>query len=448
MAFAEQAAEYVNALHIDDISSSAADQAEVCFKDWLGVAWAGSKTPTGQVVRNWLAAGDYHGCATVLGYPIQVNEMEAALANGVFGHVLDYDDIYPWGPGHPSSTVMPAVLALGEKLGISGKAALEAIIAGFQVQYAVGEAIMPEHYQTGWHNTATLGHIGAAAAAAKVMNLAKDEIRHAIGIAATSAGGLQSVFGSMAKSYNAGKAAMDGVLAAITASHGYDSSLHVFEGHGGFWRVFASKYDEKKAVQALEKGYVVERVRFKYYPSCYSTHGIIECMKGIREQTGPEFAPRDVKKITCYVHPRCIDIAAIPEPKTGLEGKFSVQFCGAYTLMKGDIILDDFSDESVGDPTCRYLMSITGLVVDPGFTEERKAAAVVEMKDATKFIKEINLVEMTQDVVKTNQNVETKFHDLMKDHTGTVALIKKGMRNIADIRSVTNSLRIRKQDAS
>ena len=161
----------------------------------------------------------------------------AALINGAAAHALDFDDVNLAMPGHPSVAILPALLALAEERGSSGKDVLTAFVAGYELQCSVGRAIAPGHYDVlGFHATATVGSFGAAAACAHLLRLSLEQFATALGIAGTQAAGLKSMFGTMCKPLHAGKASYHGLVAAKLAMRGFTSRSDVIECQQGFAR--------------------------------------------------------------------------------------------------------------------------------------------------------------------------------------------------------------------
>jgi 2-methylcitrate dehydratase PrpD len=408
----ELVAEYVANLKFEDLPPDAVDHTKVCLMDWLGVSIAGSSEDAVKIVAQVARATESRAESTVIGLGFKTTSLLAALVNGIAGHVMDYDDVYPWGPGHPSSTVMPAPLALAEARKVGGKELITAAVAGFQVQFSIGEAIMPHHYEEGWHNTGTLGHFGAAAAAAKLMGLPAGKIKHALGAAATQASGLQNVFGSMCKSFHAGKASVDGLLAALLAEQGFTSSDDPIGGKHGFLDQFASHFDATQVARALaERQPVVERIRFKRYPSCFSTHGVIDCMALIKSKYHIGLA--DVQEVEYVVHPRCMDVAAVPQPKTGLEGKFSTQWCGALALHKGTATIADFTDEMVNDKALRAFADKVKFTLEPSYSADRIATVNLILKNGERVSQTVSVVKMQADRKMAKQQVRAKFTEIV-----------------------------------
>jgi 2-methylcitrate dehydratase PrpD len=215
-------------------------RAATALLDTVGVTLAGALEPASRAVQDVIAAEGGDAC-TVLGSALRSTAPGAALANGTAAHALDYDDMCFVSLAHPSAPLVPALLAAGELSGASGSAILDAYVMGFEVEARLGRVMNPRHYQRGWHCTSTLGAIGAAAAASRVMGLDAGRTCHALAIAASEASGLKENFGTMVKPLHAGLAARDGVLAALLARSGLTASERALDGPQGFLQVMDSE---------------------------------------------------------------------------------------------------------------------------------------------------------------------------------------------------------------
>ena len=290
---------------------------------------------------------------------------EAALANGTMAHMLDYDDVsLPFG-GHPSVVLLPSVLAMGEKLHCSGKDVLLAYIVGFEVATRIGRACLDRHYDIGWHTTATFGAIGTAAAAAKLSKLNTDKSRTALGIAASLAGGLKRNFGTMTKPFHAGSAARNGVVAANLAEQGFTADENIFDGPGSFCYVLGGGAEFDLDTQDLgEKYNICSGLDIKPYPSCRATHGGIDAALLVRDKYSLQ--QDDIAEVEYHVGP-FIPLAAFRhEPQTGLEGKFSLEFCSALSFLEGKVTLAQFTDENVKNAAIQSIASKVRIITNPG----------------------------------------------------------------------------------
>jgi 2-methylcitrate dehydratase PrpD len=357
MGATEKLAHFAVDTSYDSLPEEVVTAAKRAVLDTLAVAIAGCREEAAAIiiahVRELGAAGE----AGVVASGFQTAASEAALANGTLAHALDYDDVSTSMLGHPSAPLLPAVLALAEKTGASGKDVLLAFVVGLEVECKVGSAIGAGHYARGWHPTATLGTLGAAAACAKLLRSDVAATRAALGIAASLAGGTRQNFGTMSKPLHAGIAARNGVLAASLAAKGFTADASIIEAPLGFLHLFGvGEVDAEKAVASLGQPFdiISPGISVKLYPCCYATHRALDAALQLHKQTDIE--PGRVARVEVRVSRG----TAIPlihhRPQTGLEGKFSMEYCLAATLLDGRITLASFSDEAVQRPQAQELL--------------------------------------------------------------------------------------------
>src|SRR4051812_46981697 len=308
--------------------------------------------------------------ATIVGLGRKTSITNAALVNGVFGHVLDYDDTNQIFIGHGSVVIVPAIFALAEKLGSSGKDMLTAYMLGTEVQWKLGEALVDsgDHYARGWHSTSTIGAFGAAAAAAKLLRLDAEQAANAFGIAASEVGGFQEQFGTQCKPFHAGRANEIGVRAALLAQGGFTSARSAFEGKVGWLKLVADKYDLSKVERFGEPWGILEEtfgrgMNLKAHPVCASALGAVEGMQSLVAQHG--FTADEVETIECGVRPHSLNILMYHDPKTGLEAKFSAEYWPAITLLRGRLGLREITDEVVAHPDVQALIGKVKVYPDP-----------------------------------------------------------------------------------
>ncbi|MFQ5933470.1 MAG: MmgE/PrpD family protein, partial [Dehalococcoidia bacterium] len=224
MNITESVADFILETRLDDVPGEAIIQAKRAILDTLGVALAGSREEPSRIVLEFVQERGGRATASIVGAGLRTDCLSAALVNGTMAHALDYDDVNDAMMGHPSAPLVPAVMALAQEVGASGERALEAFLVGFEVECKLGLAVGHSHYVKGWHATSTLGTMGAAASAAKLLGLDKRCTQMALGIAASMAGGMRQNFGTMTKPLHVGHAARSGLLAALLAQKGFTAS--------------------------------------------------------------------------------------------------------------------------------------------------------------------------------------------------------------------------------
>ncbi len=338
-----------------DYSSLGAGQviaAKQAISDCLGCTVAGSTTATSEIIRRVAERSSAPGAATVIGGARPLSAQAAALTNGTAAHALDYDDILWTQYGHPSSTVWSAALAVGEEAGVSGQDVILAYAIGVQVNGKLGRLVNPGHYAHGWHATASIGVIGAAAAVASLMRLTPRQTAMALGIAASEACGVRRNFGTMTKPFHAGNAARGGVLAAELAREGFTSDLTAFEGDFGWAKTLNARSvplaEELQTQLAASWELDEPGIVFKRYPACGATHCALDAIIAIKTENQLEAS--EMEQIICDASPFAKTVLLYPRPRTALEGKFSMEFSLAVAAVEGQAGLLQYQDHWVSDP--------------------------------------------------------------------------------------------------
>lgn len=346
----EKLSRFITGFRRDRLGDDQWKVAELCMLDGAAVALAGEHEPASRIVRSMVAAEGGVGEAFVFGLGHHLPARAAALANGTAMHALDYDDTHFDHIGHSTVAILPAVLALGEKLGASGAEVLDAFVIGLETACRVGVYFGSGHYQSGFHQTATAGAFGATAAAARLLGLTDTACRHAIGIVSTRASGLKSQFGTMGKPFHAGLAAANGVEAASLAGLGFISNPQGLEGLQGFAETHAGGGRiAPSAFHQLGEDFRFDRVQFKYHACCHGTHAPIEALAAIVRDRAID--PGAVESVTLRVHPRWLRVCDIRKPATGLEAKFSYTLTAAMVLAgRNTASLASFDEAACSDP--------------------------------------------------------------------------------------------------
>ncbi len=364
-------------LTFDDLPAAAIEAAKRSILDTLAVAVAGTRSRAGQSAVKAFAARRDGGPVTVLGTPFRVHPSIAALINGTTAHALDFDDVWAdddgvlaW-RGHPSVCVLPAVLAAGEAEGCDGITALLAYVIGVEIAGKLGTAFGPRLGRAGFHPTPILGTLATAAAVARVLNVDRDRANVMLGLAATEASGLCRNFGTDTKPFHAGHAAQCGLQATLLAREGFTANPEAVTDylklHHG-----PEDVDAVAVLETLGKVYdiVVPGLSIKKYPCCRFTHLPLDATFMLLEQE--RFDASDLETLTIRIQPGADDGLIYKEPRTGLEGKFSMEYTLAAAILDGRVTLASFTDEMVLRPEVRALMKRVRTEYKP----ERGAEAV------------------------------------------------------------------------
>jgi 2-methylcitrate dehydratase PrpD len=354
----------------ESLPREAVETAKNGILDTVGVTLAGAQEKTTAVVTRALRKTAAAGPALIFGSSERLDVLSATLINGVAAHALDFDDCSNTLGGHPSAPILPALWALGG--GVSGKAFIAAYAVGVECETKLARAVHFHHYEKGWHPTSTLGTFGSAAACGHLMRLTPEQLANALALAASMASGIKANFGTMTKPFHIGHAARNGLLAASLACEGMTANPDALEHPQGFFAVYngAGTFDASRILGEWADPYDLADpgIAFKRHPCCGSTHPAADAMLHLRAAHG--FSPNDIARIESWTHPRRLAHTNRPDPKSGLDAKFSIQYVLARALMHGLLRLEDFADEAVHDPAARAVMAKVNATADPNAESE------------------------------------------------------------------------------
>jgi 2-methylcitrate dehydratase PrpD len=287
--------------------------------------------------------------ATVIGGDYQSSVSSAAYINGTLAHALDVDDTAAGTVAHPSSSIVPALFALAEKYKLSGKAVLTAYILGLEVFYRI--ALASDGQMRGWHRTALFGAIATAVASAKLLNLSSAQIQTAFGIAMSFAGGVQVNFGTMTKAVQVGHASQNGVLAALMAKEGCTAHQDVLGDSLGFgYTFYAGVYDTQKIAENFAAPYsiIFPGMAVKIYPCCGLTHCPLDIALDLA--TSHDIQPDQIEDVVVYTEELVPTVLIHHRPKTGYQGKYSLEYAVAAAIFDKKISFETFTDDEVNRP--------------------------------------------------------------------------------------------------
>lgn len=349
----------------EEIGESAHAWAQDAILDWFAVTLAGSREPLSRILAE-TGREEGSGPARLVGLSDRLSPLNAALVNGAASHALDYDDVNSRMMGHPTVPLVPVLLAIADTQRVSGRAFLDAFVAGYEVEILAAEMIGLSHYDRGWHMTATIGTLGAAAAAARLLGLTKDQATHALGLAVAQAAGLKSMFGTMSKPFQVGKAAQNGLLAARLAGKGMTSRTDALECAQGLADTQSGGIQPLEVAPGGNAAFAVEGNLFKYHAACYLTHSSIEAARCLRLED--KLAPDAVERLTIEVNKGALSVCNIDCPDTGLQIKFSLKHAVAMALDGIDTAdLNAYTDACARDGRLRDLgrrAIVVGIEVD------------------------------------------------------------------------------------
>jgi 2-methylcitrate dehydratase PrpD len=347
----------------------------------------------------------------VIGRGRRVDCLHAALLNGMSAHVLDFDDTHLRTLVHPSVPVVSALLALAELRALSGADFLDALVLGVEVECRVADAICASHIET-CYITGTAGTIGAAAAAGRSLGLDERQMAWAIGIAATQAAGLREMAGTMSKSFVHGRAAQNGMMAALLAQQGFTSSAQAIEGARGFARVFVPGSRPEAIVEKLGETWEIMQNSYKPYACGVVAHPAIDGCIGLRREHGLD--GNAVASIELRVHPLALKLTGIRQPASGLEAKWSVFHSAAVAVLDGEAGERQYTDERLRDPGVARLRGRVSARADDGLRED-EAHVEMTLGDGRVLRRHVAHATGSHDNPMTDEGLAAKFRALAEE---------------------------------
>ena len=330
--------------------------------DYMGVAIGAADDATVRPVRRVAESWAAKGKARIFLGPLTTPAL-AALVNGTMAHAMDYDDAHQMGAGHVSCPCWSAALAVAGHLDAGERETLAAFVAGFEVMARLGgggpAGVGRSLHRRGFHPTSIFGRVGAAVVASVLMRLDQATTERALGVAATTAGGLIGSFGTHAKPFHGGKAAMDGILAAQLAQEGFESATHLLELEKGLLDAFIQDRVVEVPPLDFDARWELLRNGYKPYASCRATHASIQAARGL----APRIAGKRVARVRAKIHPNAVVTAGKLNPRTPLECKFSVQFCIALALSGYRLVASEFTEAALRDRAVTGLLPLIELEV-------------------------------------------------------------------------------------
>ncbi len=412
------------------IPEAAVEMGRIAMLDWWGVTVGGVDEPVARLLRE--AAPEPPGPASVLGTGRTASLVTAALWNGTASHALDYDDTVLALPGHVTAPIFPGLLALAETRGASGRAVLTAFVLGVEVMCRVSRALAPGHYRAGWHATATLGRLGGAAACARLLGLDAAGIDRAVGLAAAQLGGIHESFGTMAKPFQVGRAAADGLLAALMAAGGMTGPAGVLD-RPAWARRLSPDWAPARLHERLGQDWAVNEVFFKLFPCCFATHAALTALLAL----SPRPDPKAIETVNLEVCPTTLLVADQRQPDTGLGGKFSMTYCAASALLRGRVTEEHFTAEAVRDPAARALAARVRL--EPrAELDEAGARAVVRLHDGSTR-EMVGDLRLGRDPERLRADLGAKFRALTEERLGReeAARLHEALGRVDEVKDLT-----------
>jgi 2-methylcitrate dehydratase PrpD len=409
-------AEAIASAKASDVPADVMHEAARTLVNILAVSLAASAEKPVMALSAWVKAEGANPRATVVGSGLRTSLAHAALLNGYMAHLHDYDDTHFPSVLHPTAPVWPAVLALAEECGASGRDALAAFALGAEVACRVSMSVHPWHYDAGWHITGTAGVFGAVAGAGWLLGLDAEQMRNALGSAGTQASGVREVFGSDTKALHPAKAASNGLQAAALAKEGFSGPDDIIGGRRGFWAILSAEgHDEEQLVGAWGERWELRMNGLKPFANGVVSHPLQDAIIQLRNAHG--LSPERVTGIAARVHPLVLELMNRPDPRRGLEGKFSFQHCAAAALVDGAGHHAQFSDAKVVDPTISALRAKVTAQVDESLGEDEVYVSIA-LEDGSSVDMHIEHAIGSPDNPMTDDLLEGKYRELAGEVLG------------------------------
>jgi 2-methylcitrate dehydratase PrpD len=402
-------ARYIVNARMADIPANVRREGCRTLLNYVGVAVGGSRHETVDHAIAALAPFSGKAEANLLGRRERFDSLNAALINGISSHIFDYDDTHLKTIIHPAGPVVSAALALAQHRHVSGEDFLLAMLLGIETECRIGNAVYPSHYDMGWHITGSCGVFGSAAACGKLLGLSEQQMVWALGIAASQPVGLKVQFGSMTKSFHPGRAAQNGLTAALLAAQNYTADDAALEGKDGWAQALSRAVNWREVTDGLGSRFEAALNTYKPFACGIVTHPAIDAAIQLRNEY--KLSPGDITGIELRANPLVLSLTGKTEPSTGLEGKFSIYHCIAAGLIYGAAGERQFQDAVVRDPAVIALRRKVVVHPDPN-VGTAQCDLLVRLKDGRILSRHIEHAVGSLEKPMSDAALEAKFLDL------------------------------------
>jgi len=408
-----QLAEYAAALKYEELPPRVVQRAKDCIADTVAVVLFGYDLPWSRIVVDYAKRNGAGGRSRILGAgDVPVHAPAAALANGAMAHAFEMDNLTQPNSGcHPGATAFTAALALAQERALSGRETLAATVAGWETMIRIGRATKHSNERRGFHAPGTTGPLGAAVACGRLMQFDAEKMTNALGIAASTAGGLlefaRSGTGAMVKRLHMGRAAEGGVLAASLAADGFTGPKSAIEGEAGFLKVLCNEYDESQLTRGLGHDYVTMSILLKRFPAHITAHTPVQAIEELKDAHA--FTGADVASISVAGEERVARVNNIPAPADLMMAQYSVPFCVALALYRDARDPQAFTDAAVRDPEIRSLASRVTITIDPEAHGALASTVTVTLKDGRTFTRRVEYFKGTPKNPLSPDEMREKF---------------------------------------
>ena len=378
------------------------------FLNWMGCAVGAARHEAAEAALAAVKMLEPAPQSTILGRSEKVDMASAALVNGITSHTFDFDDTHLKTVIHPAGPVASALLALAEVTGASGRALLDALVLGVDVECRIGNMMYPDHYDRGWHITGSTGVLGAAAACARLLALDERHTAWALGIAGSQPIGMREQFGTMTKPFHPGAAARSGLTSALLAKNGFTASPKALEAPRGYAQVVSTKCDWSEVTGELGQRFEISFNTYKPFACGIVIHPTIDAASQLR---GQGVKPADVERVELRVHPLVLELTGKKDPQDGLQGKFSVYQGFALGLVFGRAGEAEYTDEIVRREDIVALRRKVHATADPSIDEAAADVTVILKGGAKKQVFVENAIGSLARPM-SDADLEAKFHGL------------------------------------
>lgn len=436
--------EFIHNTDYEDIPSEIIQLAKMCFLDWLGCTVAAADSETARIFRETVLELGGNPDATIIPYGDKTSITNASLVNAALSHFLELDDIHKKAMYHPGIPVIPAVLALSEKLNKTGKDIITGIVMGYETGIRIGIAINPSHFRI-WHTTGTAGTFASAAATGKILDLSEKQLIDDLGNAGTQAAGLWEFIndGAMTKPLHPAKAAQNGLLSSLLAQKGFTGPSRIIEGKQGFATATSKETNLESITADLGNYYCMGDIGFKVHAGCRHTNSPVDGTLALVQKY--DIKPEDISQVTVKVYQLAMDLTGKTDPQNPTDGKFSIPYCVASAIRFRHCNIDVFSPELIKDPQTRNILDKINLVVDESVEKEFPMgyASIVEIKtiDGKEYVQRTDYAKGDPENPVSWDDIEKKFINL----TGKMFPTKKAheiinkikqLEDVGDIREI------------
>ncbi|MDO8567358.1 MAG: MmgE/PrpD family protein [Dehalococcoidales bacterium] len=410
-------ARFATDLKFSDLPGDVIRKTEELILDQFGVQVSSSTRPWCQAVYREIKELNSRGSSTIMNYGDRVGAELAAFANGTFGHGFEIDDTYARSNLHPGCVIVAASVALGERDQIDGKQLLLAAVTGYEVMGRIGRAMQPSMMHRGHHPTGTLGPIGAAASAGKILGFNHGQMVNALSVATALGGGVMEFTkggGNMKRIYG-GIGAQGGVRAATLVQNGITGPATGLEGEEGFCRAFSDNCRLPDIVADFGKDWVVSTVGYKRYHTDYMIQSLLDGIFKLRKENG--LKPEDIQEIIAGTNKVGVGlIGTVVEPKDITAAQFSAPFCIGMALVLGSCQFSDFTEANLDNKAILEIAHKVKVVLDEEVQAAypAKRAGTIRVKTRDGRTLEAKVMDLKGSVTNpmTREEVENKFRSL------------------------------------